>query len=184
MCIRDRIQDGTLNEEENWVSGILSDDRGVYYYQMPNGWLCILSLPYTLLLQGVESIYLWYGVIFTLFVLVAGYMWYRDRNLSQYAETASETIKALGNSYYAIYRIHVNVGTYEMTKESEPVRSKLPYKGNYIDLLHLLSSVMDEETRIDFENSFSLDNIKILVKQGTKDFGGDFLRKFQGRFDG
>lgn len=176
-----QIQDGTLNEEENWVSGILSDDRGVYYYQMPNGWLCILSLPYTLLLQGVESIYLWYGVIFTLFVLVAGYMWYRDRNLSQYAETASETIKALGNSYYAIYRIHVNVGTYEMTKESEPVRSKLPYKGNYIDLLHLLSSVMDEETRIDFENSFSLDNIKILVKQGTKDFGGDFLRKFQGQ---
>ena len=40
---------------------------------------------------------------------------------------------------------------------------------------------MDEETRIDFENSFSLDNIKILVKQGTKDFGGDFLRKFQGQ---
>ena len=50
----------------------------------------------------------------------------------------------LGNSYYAIYRVDVDKGEYEMTKGSDYARQQLPYKGSYEALLTVLLTVLDE----------------------------------------
>ena len=90
--------------------------RGLYYQHAENGWLCILTVPYDTLLQGVQEILVWYGAGLVLFLIAAVAMWLRDRRLSRTAQRTTETIQVLGNMYYAIYRVNAQTGSFEMTK--------------------------------------------------------------------
>lgn len=152
--------------------------RGLYYYQMPNGWLSILSVPRAVLLEGMGVVVTWYAVLMVVFLTASVAYWLREGRLNKTIERTNDTIRVLGNSYYAIYRVDVDKGEYEMTKGSDYARQKLPYKGSYEALLTVLLTVLDEETGRDFEKNFSLKNIRALARRGTGEFGGDFLRQF------
>ena len=81
--------------------------------------------------------------------------------------------------YYALYRINVDTGTYEMTKSSDFARQALPcQQGDYNDLLKVIISSLGDWTEEDFVNNFSLENIRKLVKDQVRDFGGEFLRQY------
>ena len=67
--------------------------RGLYYQHTNNGWLCILTVPYETLLQGVQSILVYYGIGLVFFLVIAVAMWLRDRRLSQ---TAKRTTRLSG----------------------------------------------------------------------------------------
>ena len=106
-------------------------------------------------------------------------MWLRDRRLSRTAQRNAETVQVLGNMYYALYRINVDTGTYEMTKSSDFARQALPVQqGDYNDLLKVIISSLGDWTEEDFVNNFSLENIRKLVKDQVRDFGGEFLRQY------
>ena len=175
----DRVNRGELDGKDNEIIGMQKLTRGLYYQHAANGWLCILTVPYDTLLQGVQDILIWYGLGLGLLLAVSLGMWLRDRKLSWTAQRSAETIQVLGNMYYAIYRVNVTTGVYEMTKGSDFITQELGSgQGNYNDLLQVIVSSLDEWTGEEFSNSFSLENIRRLVEQQVEDFGGEFLRQF------
>ena len=176
-----RIKRGELDGKHNSIIGMQGLQRGLYYQHTDNGWLCILTVPYDTLLQGVQDILLYYGIGLVLFLSIAVVLWLRDRKLNRLAKRTAETVQVLGNMYYAIYRINVKTGVYEMTKGSSIVIQELGEgQGNYSDLLQVIISSLDEWTGEEFSNSFSLENIQKLVDQRVRDFGGEFLRQVDG----
>lgn len=140
--------------------------------------MCILTLSYSTLLRELWGISTWYGIILILFLFATVFLTLRSSSLRKNVDRTNDTLHILGNSYYAIYRINIIAGTYEMIKGSDYVRQRLPYEGEYQDLLEILLEVINDETREDFARSFSLENIRRLGKQRMDDFGGDFLRLF------
>ena len=175
----DRVNRGELDGKNNEIIGVQKVTRGLYYQHAENGWLCILTVPYDTLLQGVQEILVWYGAGLVLFLIAAVAMWLRDRRLSRTAQRNAETVQVLGNMYYALYRINVDTGTYEMTKSSDFARQALPgQQGDYNDLLKVIISSLGDWTEEDFVNNFSLENIRKLVKDQVRDFGGEFLRQY------
>ncbi len=172
----DRVSRGELDGKDNSIIGVQKVKRGLYYQHTVNGWLCILTVPYETLLQGVQSILVWYGAGLGLCIIVAVGMWMRDRRLSRTAQRTAETIQVLGNMYYAIYRVNAQTGSFEMTKGSDFVKRAFhKEKGDYPDLVKVIVSSLGEWTGEDFANSFSLENIQKLLDQQTRDFGGEFL---------
>ena len=176
-----RINRGELDGEDNEIVGMQRLKRGLYYQHAANGWLCILTVPYQTLLQGVQDILIWYVLGLGLFLAVAFGMWLRDRRLSHKAQRAAETVQVLGNMYYALYRINVVNGTYEMATGSDLVQQELASPtGDYSDLMRAIISSLDEWTGADFSESFSLDRVRQLVEQQVGDYGGEFLRNING----
>lgn len=163
---------------DNIIRDLDGKKRGIYYYRTPNGWLCILTIPFEALYENLYEVYIYYIVIVIVLLIIGALLWIHDHKLRKYIQDKNDTIQILGNSYYAIYRINMKDSTYEMVKGSEYVRQRLPYSGPYRELLDVLTKCMDEETRWDFAKSFSLENIFSLAEKKTMDFGGDFLRLF------
>lgn len=177
----DRVNRGELEGRNNEIVGMHGLTRSLYYQHTQNGWLCILTVPYDTLLQGVQSILIYYGVGIALFLVIAVGMWLRDRRLSRTAKRVNETVQVMGDIYYAFYRVNIVTGVFEMTKPSDYVREQMSGEtGSYEELLKIIASALDEWTSEDFIQNFSLENIRQLVEQGTRDFGGEFLRKFEG----
>ena len=175
----DRVNRGELDGRHNEIVGMQKVTRGLYYQHTNDGWLCILTVPYETLLQGVQNILIWYGLGLLLFLLAAVGMWLRDRRISRAAKRTAETLQVMGNIYYAFHRINLVEGTYEMTKPSDYMREILPEtKGEYDKLLKAIVSALDEWTGEDFAQNFSLENIRRLAGQDVRDFGGEFLRRF------
>lgn len=173
-----RIDSGEINGSNSIIKDLDGKRRGVYYYRAPNGWLCILTIPFETLYENLHEVYIYYVMIAVVLFVIMLLIWVRDRRLRKYIEDKNDTIQMLGNSYYAIYRVNMKDRTYEMVKGSAYVRQRLPYRGAYEELLEVLVSCIDEGTRSDFAKNFSLENIFALADQNTKDFGGDFLRLF------
>lgn len=174
-----RANRGELDGRNNEIVGMQGLTRGLYYQETENGWLCILTVPYGTLLQGVQSVLVYYGIGLLLFLIIAIGMWLRDRRLSRTAKRVNETVQVMGDIYYAFYRVNIVTGMFEMTKPSPYVRERMSGEtGDYTELLHVISSALDEWTSEDFIQNFALENIRQLVAQGTLDFGGEFLRKF------
>lgn len=176
----DRVNQGELDGKNNEIIGMQKLTRGLYYQHAENDWLCILTVPYETLLQGVQSILVYYGIALVLFLGIAMGMWLRDRKLSKTAKRTAETMQVMGDIYYAFYRVNIVTGIFEMTKPSPYVRERMEgATGEYSELLKVIATALDEWTSEDFTRNFALENIRQLVEQGTRDFGGEFLRKFE-----
>lgn len=151
---------------------------GVYYHEMNNGWISILTIPFQTILHELIQFISVFSVLFFAFFLFIFLTAIRDYRLSRKFTRAGETVQVLGNSYYAIYRINYKDGTYEEIKSAPDIQQKIPKVGSYHSLLREIRAVVDDNTFQDFSDSFSLENIRRLVSSQTHDFGGDYLRHF------
>lgn len=141
----DKVNRGELDGKNNEIVGMQQLTRGLYYQHTDNGWLCILTVPYETLLQGVQNILLYYGAGLLLFLAIAIGMWLRDRKLSRTAKRTTETVQVMGDIYYAFYRVNIITGVFEMTKPSNYVREQMSGEtGSYEELLKVIASALDE----------------------------------------
>lgn len=172
------IKSGEVGKSGSTIRDLDGKKRGIYYCFTSGGWLCILTVSHDALYANLNEVYIYYAVL--ILVLLAGMlvMWIYDRRQRKNIGDKNSTIQMLGNSYYAIYRVKTEEGTYEIIKGSEYVLRRLPSSGRYEALLEVLVSCMEEKARQDFARSFSPENIGRLAEQGAMDFGGDFLRLF------
>lgn len=182
MDICNQIQSGEMKASGNRMRDMSNKPRGVYYYQSNNGWLCILTLPHSTLLQGMYGIVWWYGFILLFFLIATGILLIKDKKLKKSMENTNKTIRALGNSYYALYRLDLKKGSYEMIKGSADLHTTISKEGDYQVLLNALMEFLDKETGEDFAKSFSIENIRKLSGERATDYGGDFLRKINGQY--
>lgn len=173
-----KIRDGASVGFDSDVADLKGERHLVYYYIADNGWISIITIPYGSLMQGVRILSVWFIVIFAVFFITQVIAYIRESRMNRDYQRTNDTVRVLGNSYYAIYRIDFMKNTYEMIKGSDYVRRRIPPKGEYDLLLKTAGEVMQAEVFDDFRESFSIDNIRRLVAKRTRDYGGDFLRLF------
>lgn len=155
---------------------------GIYYYEMPNGWLSMITIPFKTIFGGLELFKSVFLVLFLITVTGMGILTWRDMCNWRRFKRTNEAIRVLGNSYYAIYRIDIVQKTYEMIKASDLVRSRLPSKGDYEALMDVLCEVVESDCLQEYRDNFSLQNMQRLVSHRIRDFGGDFRRRFGDRY--
>lgn len=177
-CLLEKIYAGELDEYCDFIKDLDGDRRGVYYTRMENGWYSIVTIPYRNLLGNLRPFGSVLAMILGVSLLVLAVTVWREKKYHDRIDRTDETVRVLGNSYYALYRIDCAQGTYEMIKSPSPVQETLPATGNYAALMKIVEEVMEPGAYAEFSKSFSLENIRRLVQAHTQDFGGDFQRKF------
>ena len=172
------LKSGGLSRPDSYVYDMEGRQRGVYFHLADNGWLSIVTVPYRTILSDLRAATLVFSAVFLLFLLFTVVISVRSYRLSRRVERTNETVRVLGNSYYAVYRVDFEQGTYDMIKGSDYLRQRLPQQGAYHDFLTVAAQVIEEKACQEFIQSFSLDNIRQLVQKRVRDYGGDFLRRF------
>ena len=153
-------------------------ERAVSYTRMDNGWLAIVTTPYKTIVGGLSWVLTLFAIMAVVFIAAALLMTWRDVRRAARMQRTNDTVRVLGNSYYAIYLVDYRAGTYEMIKGSDYVRERIATTGAYDDLLRVAGEVIEEDTFREFEESFSAANIRELVAHRVRDYGGDFQRRF------
>lgn len=176
------LEKGEFDDPKSFIYDQQGQKRGVYYNIAENGWTTIITIPYEYLLNDLSDIIFLYASIFIIFIIITFLMYIRESKLNKQVELTNETVRVLGNSYYAIYRINFQTEKYTMLKSSDYMRSKLNVTGNYEDFLKSLGEVIEKNAYQDFIKSFSIESIQNLVKRKVRDYGGDFLRLFNGEY--
>ena len=174
----ERIKNRELDDYTTSVVDPEGVERGVYYYEMENGWISILTIPFNVILKDLHYFsWLFYLLVFLLLVGMVLISW---RNLcnQRKLERTNEAVQVLGNSYYAVYRIDYSQGRYEIIKASDFVRSRLAPSGAYTELLMTICEALETSYVKEFIDNFSLPSIRRLVEQRIRDFGGDFQQRF------
>ena len=174
-----RIKNHELKEYSASIVDLKGERRGVYYYEMPNGWTSILTIPFNVILKDLESFRsLFYVLVFLLLIGMALLTWRNVASQSRFERT-NEAVQVLGNSYYAVYRIDYELERYEIIKEAAFVRSNLAPSGPYEELLRAVCEHMEKDYLKEYRDTFSIANIRDLVRQNMRDFGGDFRQCFE-----
>ena len=173
-----QIEAGELANYDDYIIDSDGQTRGVYYTIMENGWYAILTSPYSNILHSMNWFYLALIAIIALFLLMVGAMTWRDVRNNARMERTNETVRVLGNFYYALYRVDYGQGTYETIKGSDYVRARLPETGSYEDLQKVIGEVIEPDAYDEYMRSFSRESIQSLVSRRVRDFGGEFLRRF------
>lgn len=152
--------------------------RAAYYDIAENGWISIITMPYNSLIRGVHTISIWYAGILSVLLVILVATGLREASMDRNYRRTNETVRVLGNSYYAIYRMDFESATYDMIKGSDYMRQKIPAQGPYELLLQTMGELMQPDVFEEFRSSFSVQNIRKLVAARTRDYGGDFQRLF------
>ncbi len=176
--ILDMIRQGAFQDFNSYVTNADGERLSVYYDIASNGWISIVAIPQQVLLQGVYELSNLYIVILTLFFVVMIIMSLREKKANKMYRHTNDTMRALGNSYYAIYRVNYAQNMYDMIKGSDYVRQRIPAQGDYDQLIHTAGEVIEKNAFEDFCISFSSEHIRDLVSKRVRNYGGDFLRKF------
>lgn len=178
-----RIAEGSMDSHEASIRDMNGVNRAVYYYAMDNGWISVITIPVQNILQDgwdravVFLLLICAGLTLTMAVaMVRSYLGERKMKHTY------DTLQILGDTFYAIYRVNYELGTYETVKSSADVREALGEEGEYSYLLQVMKDYVDEKTYEEFEQSFSLENIRSLVDKKIYEYGGDYRRRFGGEF--
>lgn len=180
--VLEEILEGKHDVSDSFTIDMQGKKRGVYYSLSKNGWISVLTIPYSTLLSEVKELYHFYIGIFIFFIIIGIISYYREIKLNKKIEETNEAVRVLGNSYYAIYRIDFRKETYFMLKGSDYMQGLLSQSGNYQVFLETLLEVIEPEAREEYKKVFSLESIRDLVKRRVRDFGGDFKRNFKSEY--
>ncbi len=176
------IRAGQQDSYDSYIFDLQGQRRTVYYDVMENGWTAILTIPYDTVLQRLNDFTALFAVVFAVYLVILGLMSWRDLRLNRRVQRANETVRVLGNSYYALYRVDVTGGSYEMIKGSDYVRQQIPRTGPYDLLLDTMRQVIEPDALEEYLENFSLESIRRLVCQQVRDFGGDFRSRSGGGY--
>lgn len=176
----EKIKNGEMVSYNAAITDLDNEKRAVYYYEMDNGWMSVITIPMDkILVDGWNSVILIMAgislalIVAVLVVLVRSYL---D---TQRVKHIQDTLQILGDTYYAIYRINCETEMYEVIKSKDDIKEELAKAGRYTHLLDVMGRIVDQETYEEFCQSFSIENIRKLVEEKTGSFGGDYQRKFE-----
>ena len=173
-----RINTGELDAYNASITDMEGKARAINYTRLDNGWIAIVTAPYSEILGDLNSVSTVFLVTVVIFVAGAVVMSLRDWHRAREMKRSDDTVHVLGNSYYAIYLVNYGEKTYEVIKGSEYVNSRVPSSGPYADLMGAICEVIEDDAREEFREHFSAENVASLVKERVRDFGGDFHRLF------
>lgn len=178
------VRDGSFESHTASIRGLDGQQQGIYYYEMSNGWTSIVTFSLRQILYGSNNstaMYLLAGIFgFLLLAVIISIL--REYGEKRKVKYISDTLQILGDTYYAIYRIDFEEGTYATIKSAPDLADPLGKTGKYEHLLRTLSLVVEDNTYEEFKKNFTLENIRQLIHSHIYEFGGDYQRRFlQGR---
>lgn len=156
------------------------EDRTIYYKVSGNGWVSFINIPDSYLEKDIYRIGMGGLVLLIIFLIITIFTTVREVMLNQNIDKYTETIRVLGNRYYAIYRINFINDTYEMIKDSQLKSKNIPSSGKLDDFIQSVSRFIEDSAKQDFIDSFSAENIKKLVSQRIHDYGGEYKKETAG----
>lgn len=173
------VRSGGLNDSDATIIDLGGSTRGVYFFEMENGWLSIVTIPLANILQDGWSItFVILGAICALTILFLFLAIIRERRHSLKNKEISKTLRMLGDRHYAIYQINLETGCYRIIKAPPDLPEGFAAEGPYSVLLGRLRELVESPTYKEFNDSFSLASMRGYVRDGVEDYGGDFQRRF------
>ncbi len=172
------IKQNFLHGNNLYIYDLEGKQRAVYYTRADNGWVSIITMPYEYILKDYQGLLWWYLVTLATFICAAALLYWRGQKLYNQVETMHKTLSALGNSYYAIYKVNYEKGFYQKIRGSKLSGVNVPLTGSYDALMVAVLQVIEKDAASDFARNFSIEHIRKLVDDNVTDFGGDFKQKF------
>lgn len=182
VCRLFSIIESDINAASGFITGMDSQKYGLYYHQASNGWISIITIPKSYLLSGTAPIRTFYTIIIIVALALCLQLFISNAYADKQAELYNKIARVLSNSYYALYTINFEDGTYAMLKDSDYLRGSLKPMGDYGFFLASLKQVIEPDAYEEFCESFSIENIRKLVSQNVRDFGGEFQRLFNNQY--
>lgn len=159
----------------------ISSKAGLYTIETYNGWKILVKTSYGDMLNSTRVILIAYYSTTVLFSILILYLAFSERRAEKGKSLYSRITNVLSDSYYALYLVDFEKEEYTILKGSEYIQS-IPQTGDYNSFVEFTQNIMEKEAYEEFKETFSIENIRRLVRNNVKSFGGDFRRAFNSEF--
>lgn len=159
----------------------ISPKEGLYTIETYNGWRILVKTSYGDMLNSTRVILIAYYSTTVLFSILILYLAFSERRAEKGKSLYSRITNVLSDSYYALYLVDFEKAEYTILKGSEYIQS-IPQTGDYESFVEFTQNIMEKEAYEEFKETFSIENIRRLVRNNVKSFGGDFRRAFNSEF--
>ncbi len=182
----DEIYSKLKIKEEEIVNLSLEEDKlspkaGLYTIETYNGWRILVKTSYGDMLNSTRVILIAYYSTTVLFSILILYLAFSERRAEKGKSLYSRITNVLSDSYYALYLVDFEKEEYTILKGTEYIQA-IPQTGDYNSFVEFTQNIMEKEAYEEFKETFSIENIRRLVKNNVKSFGGDFRRAFNSEF--
>ena len=161
----------------DYIIDLEGNKRGVYYTVSDKGWISVVTIPYDFLLGDYQSLLQWFVLILGIFALMVVSLGTREHLLNKQVQNINDVVQVMSKSFLAVFRVNLRTGRYTIVKE-ENMGFETATEGSYKELVEQLVPLIEPDAAEEFAETFSLDNIKDLIKRQIYDFGGEFRQRF------
>lgn len=147
-----------------------------YLYDKNNHFVSMVAVPVSEINGLSNSLFMEYFLIILALALVMSALYWKEKNSIEKIILSNDIINIVGSAYYLIFSINIKKDRYTVIKSNEEVERYVPAEGKYSDLHKLLAMIVEKGAQLDFNSSFSIENIRKLTEEDKVDFGGDFQR--------
>ncbi len=174
------VDEGTLEASDAVITGPDGNNLSVFYSHLDSGWLSVVTIPTSTLLigGGVTPGFVALAAFCLVLVGIAVIMLVRERRSARAIQEASDTVRILGNTYFAIYRINYLTDTYTTIKSSSDTAQVMGSSGTQDHFMDVLRTVVEQSTFDQFAENFSSESIRKREAEGVIEYGGRYLRRF------
>ncbi len=128
------------------------------------------------ILKSAKVILASYYISIVIFIVLIIYLIGREKKELNEKGVYNRISRILGDSYYAVYLVNFEKESYTIIKGAEYIEDVMPKYGKYEELIDCFEAVIEKDEYEEFREIFSIKNIRILIKTGEKNYGGDFKR--------
>lgn len=173
----DQIFSELRQGNSDYIIDLEGNKRGVYYTVSDKGWISVVTIPYDFLLGDYQSLLQWFVLILGIFALMVVSLGTREHMLNKQVQNINDVVQVMSKSFLAVFRVNLRTGRYTMVK-AEHMGFDPATEGSYKELVEELVPLIEPDAAQEFAETFSLANIKDLVKRQIYDFGGEFRQRF------
>lgn len=147
-----------------------------YLLEKNNHFVSMVAVPVSEINGSSNSLFMEYFLIILALALVMSALYWKEKNSIEKITLSNDIINIVGSAYYLIFSINIKKDRYTVIKSNEEVERYVPAEGKYSDLHKLVAMIVEKGAQLDFNSSFSIENIRKLTEEDKVDFGGDFQR--------
>ena len=141
------------------------------------GWISVVTIPYEFLLGDYQNLLQWFVLTLAFFALLLVLLGTREHMLNKQVQNINDVVQVMSKSFLAVFRVNLRTGRYSMVK-AENMGFEPAAEGSYSELVSQFVPLVERDAAAEFSETFSLDNIRDLVKRQIYDFGGEFRQRF------
>lgn len=162
---------------DDYIIDLEGNKRGVYYTVSDKGWISVVTIPYEFLLGDYQNLLQWFVLTLAFFALLLVLLGTREHMLNKQVQNINDVVQVMSKSFLAVFRVNLRTGCYSMVK-AENMGFEPAAEGSYSELVSQIVPLVERDAAAEFSETFSLDNIRDLVKRQIYDFGGEFRQRF------